>query len=382
MRGVNLLIETDVTKTFKDLIKEIHEPGLCGSCGGCVSFCSAGELSAIGFGEDGKPMYINENNCLECGICYLICPQIDALDEEIKNKFEWKAPMGQFKRIVSARSTNQDILKRATDGGVVTSILGCLLDKKLIDGAVVSKKTTQFSREPMIATTCEEILSAAGSRFTGISGVEELSRFSTYSPTMFAIKEVANMDLIKIAVVGTPCQVHTLRKMQNLNVVPSHVVKFILGLFCSENFSFDASEKEDVEKVIGASLDDIEKLNIREDFIIELKNGEKKHIPLEKMENFVRSACLACSDFANDFADLSFGGLGSPEGWTTVLIRTNIGEAIYQEAIHHGYIEELDPSNEEFNEYSTSTIESKLMQFAKMKLERGFKTKRRIRNGN
>jgi coenzyme F420 hydrogenase subunit beta len=349
MRGVNLLIETDVTKTFKDLIKEIHEPGLCGSCGGCVSFCSAGELSAIGFGEDGKPMYINENNCLECGICYLICPQIDALDEEIKNKF---------------------------------SILGCLLDKKLIDGAVVSKKTTQFSREPMIATTCEEILSAAGSRFTGISGVEELSRFSTYSPTMFAIKEVANMDLIKIAVVGTPCQVHTLRKMQNLNVVPSHVVKFILGLFCSENFSFDASEKEDVEKVIGASLDDIEKLNIREDFIIELKNGEKKHIPLEKMENFVRSACLACSDFANDFADLSFGGLGSPEGWTTVLIRTNIGEAIYQEAIHHGYIEELDPSNEEFNEYSTSTIESKLMQFAKMKLERGFKTKRRIRNGN
>jgi len=368
------LIETEVTKTFKDLIEEVHKPGLCGSCGGCVSFCSAGELSAIGFGEDGRPKYIDENNCLECGICYLICPQIDVLDEDIKKKFNWKEPIGQFKRIVSARSTNPDILKRATDGGVVTSIIHCLLDKKMIDGAVVSKKTSQFGRKPMIATTYEDILSAAGSRFTGISGVEELSRFSTYSPTMFAIKEIVNMDLIKIAVVGTPCQIHTLRKMQSLHVVPSHVVKFVLGLFCSENFSFEASEKEDVEEVIGASLDDIEKLNIREDFIIDLKNGEKKHIPLEKMKSFVRSACFACSDFANDFADLSFGGLGSPEGWTTVLIRTDFGETIYQEAIRHGFIEELDLDQIECNKNEHERLE-KITEFTNMKRNRAQKIK-------
>jgi len=31
-------------KSFKDLIKEVHEKGICGECGGCVSFCSAAEI--------------------------------------------------------------------------------------------------------------------------------------------------------------------------------------------------------------------------------------------------------------------------------------------------------------------------------------------------
>lgn len=34
-----------VPKSFEDLIKDVHEPGLCGECGGCVSFCSADEIS-------------------------------------------------------------------------------------------------------------------------------------------------------------------------------------------------------------------------------------------------------------------------------------------------------------------------------------------------
>lgn len=371
----NLNDESKTIKTFKDLIREVHEPGLCGSCGGCVSFCSAGELMAIGFGENGIPKIIDEDNCLECGICYLICPQIDVLDDDIKDTYDWESPLGSYKRIVSARSTNSEILKVCTDGGVVSSILHCLLEKRMIDGAVVSKKTSQFGREPMIATTYQEILAASGSKFTGSSGVEELGRFSTYSPTMFAIKDVKNMDLIKIAVVGTPCQVHTLRKMQNLSVVPSHVVKYVLGLFCSENFSFEASKSKDVEKVLGVNFEDIEKLNIKEDLIVKLKNGETKHIPLEKMTRFVRQACLICNDFSNDFADISFGGLGSPEGWTTLVIRTELGERIYSEAIHHGFIEELHDNHEGFKD-DTSIIISKLIQFAKMKKDRALENKR------
>jgi coenzyme F420 hydrogenase subunit beta len=372
--GIGVSNEDDVTKTFKDLVKEVHELGLCGCCGGCISFCSAEDLMAIGFGDDGMPTYLDEESCLECGICYMICPQIDVLDQDLKSTFQWISPIGRFMKIVSARSTNPEILINATDGGVVTSILHFLLEKKVIDGAVVSKKKAQFSQEPMIATSYEEVLSAAGSKFTGTCGVEELSKFSTYSPTMFAIKEVANMDLIKIVVVGTPCQVHTLRKMQDLHVVPSHVVKFVFGLFCTENFSFDISKRSKIEEILGVRFDDIEKMNIREDLIIKQKNGDTKHIPLEKMEEFTRSACFACTDFANDFADISFGGLGSPEGWTTVLIRTELGEAIYQDAIRHGFIEELDKSQGGSDDYTHEQLE-KITEFANMKRERALKNK-------
>ncbi len=65
------------TKTFKDLTKEVIERGICGKCGGCISFCSAGELNALEMGENDLPRYINEDNCQKCGICYLICPQTD-----------------------------------------------------------------------------------------------------------------------------------------------------------------------------------------------------------------------------------------------------------------------------------------------------------------
>ena len=77
--------ESEEDKTFKNLVTEVHEKGLCGACGGCVSFCSAGELLAIGFGSHGKPEFLDEDSCLECGICYLICPQIDILDPELRH---------------------------------------------------------------------------------------------------------------------------------------------------------------------------------------------------------------------------------------------------------------------------------------------------------
>jgi coenzyme F420 hydrogenase subunit beta len=97
------------------------------------------------------------------------------------------------------------------------------------------------------------------------------------------------------------------------------------------------------------------------------------------MDAFSRSACKACSDFSNDFADISFGGLGSPEGWTTVVIRTDYGETIYQETLRHGYIEELNDSYGSSEEFSSSSIISKLTQIAESKRNRGKRTRREIR---
>ena len=120
-------------------------------------------------------------------------------------------------------------------------------------------------------------------------------------------------------------------------------------------------------------------MNIKEDLILYLKDGKRKCIPIEKMDAFSRSACRACSDFSNDFADISFGGLGSPEGWTTVVIRTDNGEVIYQETLRHGYIEELNESHGCSEEFSSSSIISKLTRFANSKRNRGKRTRMGVR---
>jgi coenzyme F420 hydrogenase subunit beta len=341
--------EEEEIKSFKDLKKEVHDRNICQSCGGCVSFCSAHE----------------------CGICYFICPQIGIFDEELKNAHNWKPPVGSFQRIAIARSTDENVRKLATDGGVVTSLLHYLIEHKIIDGAIVSKKTTPFSREPMIALTKEDLLAAAGSRFADLSHVEELGKYTTYSPTLQGLKGINNIDLARIAVVGTPCQIHTIRKMQVLGVLPSHVVKFTIGLFCMENFSFDELARQKLEQEMKVNLDDITKMNIKEDLVIDLKDGKRIHIPFEELDNLMRPACRVCTDFANDFADISVGGIGSPDGYTTTMLRTELGIKRYMEAIETGYIEEhAVRSGRELQIEKTKTL-AKIINFAERKRQRG-----------
>jgi len=56
------------------------------------------------------------------------------------------------------------------------------------------------------------------------------------------------------------------------------------------------------------------------------------------MESIARPACLVCPDFSAEYADISFGGLGSPDGYTTVLIRSEKGKWVYRGALASGYI--------------------------------------------
>jgi coenzyme F420 hydrogenase subunit beta len=60
---------------------------------------------------------------------------------------------------------------------------------------------------------------------------------------------------------------------------------------------------------------------------------------MSEVEKIARDACHACADFANDFADISAGGLGSDDGYTTVIIRNSDGKKVYSEALYKGYIQ-------------------------------------------
>ena len=96
----------------------------------------------------------------------------------------------------------------------------------------------------------------------------------------------------------------------------------------------------------AAVFEDIEKINIKEDLIIKLKdNGIGKithHIPFVRLNDYMRSACNACEDFTNIYADVSFGGLGSPDEFTTVITRTEKGKRIISKAIEAEIIDSID----------------------------------------
>jgi coenzyme F420 hydrogenase subunit beta len=327
--------------SFRTLNKEVVEPGICAACYGCVSFCTANELNVLAIEED-KPVYCDEKNCLEDGICYLICPRTPDLDKAIETKFQFKEIIGSYVAVRILRTTNEEIADVCCDGGVVTTLLKYMLDTKRIDGAVLSRRESLWNNKPMIATKFEELLECAGSSLAQSRSVGELGDLTTYAPIFSALKGPNLLDLTKLAVVGTPCQTATIRKMQLLRIVPSHLVHFTIGLFCFENFLMHDVGRKYLETKIGTDLDQVEKINLKEDFMVRLKDERVLHIDLGDLDPIVRSACLACTDFSNYAADISVGGLGSPDGYTTTVVRNRAAQRLINQAINKGYLKEIE----------------------------------------
>ena len=349
--------------SFRTLNKEVIETGICAACYGCVSFCTANKLNVLSI-EKGIPTYCDEQNCLEDGICYLICPRTPDLDQALKSKYRYEEPIGSYVALRSLRATNKKIAEVCCDGGLVTGLLEFMLDTQRIDGAVLSKKESLWNNEPTIATDFKDLLKCAGSSLAQSQSIMDIEDFTTYASGFRALKKSKMIDHAKLAVVGTPCQITTIRKMQLLNIVPSHTVHFTIGLFCFENFLMRNDGMEFLTKRLGADFDQIEKINLKEEFIVRLKDGKVHHIDLEDLDPIIRPACLACTDFSNYSADISVGGIGSPDGYTTTLVRNQAAQRMINLAVSQGYLEETT---------ATDALE-KVKKMAERKKNRGLKT--------
>ncbi|MHA1266319.1 MAG: Coenzyme F420 hydrogenase/dehydrogenase, beta subunit C-terminal domain [Candidatus Helarchaeota archaeon] len=351
-------------KVFKDLKKEVIEQNLCNSCGACVAVCTANEVEAIRF-ENNFPQENENSKCLECGICYLICGRIHVLDTEMKKIHGLNPPIGNYKYLTFARTTSPKLKQSAQDGGVVTSIMKYLLEKNLIDAALVNIPIENWESIPNFINNPKEIMKTAGTRYSAIPAVEELGNY----------KNLENKRNPRLAFVGTPCQIVTIRKMQLLNAKPGVFVKYLIGLFCMENFHYDALMKGKIQNEMNIDLNDIEKLNIKGKFIISLKNKQRIELSLKELNNIVRNNCHYCEDFTNFYADISVGGVGAPRGYSTVLVRNSRGEKLFSKLIIENAITELAFNSNEFKDLKTKAL-AQLMKMGEIKYRRGTEKKR------
>jgi coenzyme F420 hydrogenase subunit beta len=65
---------------------------------------------------------------------------------------------------------------------------------------------------------------------------------------------------------------------------------------------------------------------------------EVRSYNLNEFDSYRSSSCRFCTDLASENADISFGGIGSPDGCTTVIARSGMGYEIFNEAVDRGYI--------------------------------------------
>jgi coenzyme F420 hydrogenase subunit beta len=238
--------------------------------------------------------------------------------------------LGTYKEAFSARSTDKAIQKVAQDGGIVTALLSYALEEKIIEGAVVAGPTEDpFKPEPLVALSADELVSAAGTKYT-------------FSPNVWALKTaVRQYGLEKVGTVAIPCQLQGIRKMQSYPFSTRFLadkIKLVVGIFCMENFPY-ASLETFVSEKLHSSMDLVNKMDIGKGKFWAITDEDELSLPLKETHGYEQAGCNICKDYTAELADVSTGSVGSPDGWSTVLPRTDAGSDIFTKAVDAGLIE-------------------------------------------
>lgn len=270
-------------------------------------------------------------------------------------------PFGSYKEVMALKAKDGKITGVSQDGGVVTALLCYALEKGVIDGALVAGKSEiPWMPKPTIATTKEEIIAAAGTKYT-------------ISPVVSTIKDAAReYGLDKIAVVGTPCQMYAIQKMKLYPVGARHIpdkIALTVGIFCTENFSY-AGLRTIIEDHCKVPVESVTKMEIGKGKFW-IKGAKDVSIPIKETHKYEQDSCHVCSDLTAEFADISTGSIGTPDGWSTTFARSTKGKDLLSKAIADGLFEKK--SMDEFKSAPDAKIKSGLDLLGN--LEKGKKDK-------
>lgn len=335
---------------FWELEAGVIDAERCIQCGTCVAVCPS---NSIGIAEDTDlPELVKM--CTGCSLCWDFCPRgglryealwppstaadaapVPEVRADAADTY-WKitggppadglgAVLERYAVRASARTEG------VQDGGAVTAILAGLLAAGEIDGALVSKPSDDpdqpWKGVATVATTPAELRAASGSFYNQTMALAEL--------------DLSRYDLParpRIAVVGTPCEIQGIRAMQSRRwPTGAHRVDAVvltIALLCTKSFDYEGLVLRELAARRSVDLDRVSKVDvIRGRMIVEYRDGEVAvDEPVKAFHGAALKGCDECADFLGRSADISVGSVGSMDGWTSVLVRTERGRLAFQQA--------------------------------------------------
>jgi coenzyme F420-reducing hydrogenase beta subunit len=306
----------------------------CILCGLCARVCE--ELigvSAINFANRGverevtAPYHTLSDDCIGCGACAMVCPtgskkiRINTYPmlEEDKRKVEEvflkgarDENLGVHNEILAAKSSIE-----GQDGGMATALLISGMQSGLFDAAIVVQRKDGYKAQAIIAENMDEVMKARGTKYQRVKMMSKLA-------------ELVEKGKRKIAIVGTPCEVRAVREIQQTLLRDFPTVELtILGLFCFEAFTYEKL-KEETRKLLGVDLDKSEKTQIHKGKFIVHVDGKEYSCRVRDLGKAVEKGCAFCDDFVAKLADVSIGSVGSPDGYSTVIVRSDVGKKLLE----------------------------------------------------
>ncbi len=241
-------------------------------------------------------------------------------------------PLGEYKSMYLARARDESIWRhRIGSGGAVTALLLYMLEEGIVDAVVTARKTRGVTGEIVVARSREELLEAAGTRWSVL-------------PFTMRLKEALSDESIRrVAMVGLPCQAQFLWQMKLFPVLEtdfSGKIHFIVSLFCIGTFATEAFLSS-LQRLYGIEPSRVTGINIVGDTLIIRYDGDEKRILLSEAIPYMQLGCLVCPDYTGVFSDLSAGISEQYPGYTVLITRSDRAEEYLEEARDKGYVELL-----------------------------------------
>lgn len=301
---------------FRDLDEAVIEADRCIQCGSCVRACPS---DSIGIDDAlARPTLVRM--CTGCSRCWDFCPRSGLRYERVLA--DETAQLDGVETI-AARARQTDFTAVGQDGGVVSVILARLLEANEIDGALVARERPDepLSAESYMATSATQIRESAGSRY---AQPMQLGRLEEQIDGL-------DVDDPRIAIVGTPCVFQGLAALQRFPWEDGpDPIALTISLMCTR--SFDPHRLRSRCEGLGVDPSEIARIDVS-DGILLAENGRGQpllEVPVETFDSAALRGCDECADFVGEAADISAGSVGSPDGFTTVMLRSEQGRGAWE----------------------------------------------------
>lgn len=306
-------------------VSYIERQDLCCSCGACSAFCKVGAISYT-YNRGLFVPKIDESLCVDCKLCVSVCPSAHLDVQSVYGKPELFSH--EEKECYIAYSLNEELRRRGTSGGVVSTMICELLRKEAYQKAYVLEfegfDGTPAQVRPI--THPDEVIKTVKSKYIPASVSE-------------VIKDIKNGTIGKSIIVATPCQLLAIKKSLKLKKQSESDILFI-GLFCDKTLNYNIYGYYHEKYGAYDSMHFRDKVgnNWPGDTVL-IKEGKttvvNKRIRMSLKPYFQLNRCRFCFDKLNQLADISCGdcyikGEESKEGKSSMVVRNEKGKSALQ----------------------------------------------------